>query len=254
MINLKLFKKILEQFDKRYIDKNDYISEEFIEFIRLIDVPIAKIEKLFCINPVTYPLTYFIVYVECAECKKTWDEKMTKTKLIEYLRFIKGVGSFYQEFKICKECKEVKIIEENKAEKLRKEIEFEEGDDYYKKCFNYIDPNYIWDKNIPYKDRFITIHSLMVNRAVENKMVQKIKVMPYSDFLETPYWKAIANKVRYEAGYMCKLCGKKDNLVVHHNNYENHGYEHRNWKTDLICICSDCHELHHLKTSYEIKS
>lgn len=70
--------------------------------------------------------------------------------------------------------------------------------------------------------------------------------MDYYDFLKTPYWKAIAEKVRYKADYKCQICNSSEGLNVHHRSYENHGDELHHME-DLICICKDCHEKHHFE-------
>jgi len=73
----------------------------------------------------------------------------------------------------------------------------------------------------------------------------KINNMGYDNFLNTDYWKSVANKVKKEANYECVQCGAESNLEVHHLSYDNHGKEHLYWKTDLICLCTDCHSKMH---------
>lgn len=66
----------------------------------------------------------------------------------------------------------------------------------------------------------------------------------YSMFLNTVYWKTVAEEVKRRAGYRCQLCNSEDDLNVHHRCYEHKGTEifHMN---DLICLCHKCHEHHH---------
>ena len=72
--------------------------------------------------------------------------------------------------------------------------------------------------------------------------------MNYKEFLQTPYWKAIAGKIRRKANYKCQICGKEKLLNVHHRSYENHGLEHTyKGQRDLIAICQDCHEKFHFE-------
>ena len=72
-----------------------------------------------------------------------------------------------------------------------------------------------------------------------------IQNMNYSTFLATTYWKTIAHKVKKESNYQCTYCGSTQDLEVHHITYENHGCEHKYWKTDLICLCHQCHDNEH---------
>lgn len=81
----------------------------------------------------------------------------------------------------------------------------------------------------------------MINQGV---VASYIKQMPYSDFLKTPYWTAIAMYKKYRSSYKCCMCGSDKNLSTHHNTYENHGYEHKSEviNKDLIVLCQDCHD------------
>ncbi len=68
--------------------------------------------------------------------------------------------------------------------------------------------------------------------------------MPYRDYLQTPYWKAVAHQARRRAQFKCGLCGESAPLSVHHRTYENRGSEAEHL-TDLIALCSGCHETFH---------
>jgi len=71
-----------------------------------------------------------------------------------------------------------------------------------------------------------------------------IKQMDYNDFLNTPYWKAIALNCKEEADYRCMICNSSQDLNVHHRSYQNLGLEL--WDTsDLIVLCNTCHFLYH---------
>lgn len=73
-----------------------------------------------------------------------------------------------------------------------------------------------------------------------------ISQMDYSDFLRTPYWKAIALYVKERDGKRCSICGATKTLQVHHLTYNNHGDELHHIE-DLICVCEKCHEKLHSK-------
>ena len=65
----------------------------------------------------------------------------------------------------------------------------------------------------------------------------------HNDFLKTNYWNSIAIHMKNN-NRRCYKCGSKDDLVVHHMTYLNHGYEHL-FLDDLVVLCSFCHnEIH----------
>ena len=78
-----------------------------------------------------------------------------------------------------------------------------------------------------------------------SEIADVIKNMDYAAFRETHLWKQIAYFVKHEAGNKCSLCSNTEQLEAHHNTYENHGYEWLYWKTDLICLCHECHDRFH---------
>lgn len=80
----------------------------------------------------------------------------------------------------------------------------------------------------------------------ENTMNYIVNTMEggYSAFLNTIYWKTVAEEVKRRAGYRCQLCNSEDDLNVHHRCYEHKGTEILHMG-DLICLCHKCHEHHH---------
>ena len=74
---------------------------------------------------------------------------------------------------------------------------------------------------------------------------KKLRRMRYDRFLKTPYWKAISEMVRQNAGYRCKRCGSNRNLQAHHTTYKRRGSELYSWRRDLVCLCRKCHEREH---------
>lgn len=84
-----------------------------------------------------------------------------------------------------------------------------------------------------------------VTQHVDSDMVaDHIKGMKYQDFLNTLYWKTIAEKKKYR-DKKCAVCNSTQNLNVHHRTYEHHGYELRYMWKDLVCLCHECHEKYH---------
>ena len=65
----------------------------------------------------------------------------------------------------------------------------------------------------------------------------------YKEYLESEGWKKKRSQRLFEDNYECRFCGAKENLQVHHLNYNNVGNE--DVETDLITLCKPCHELLH---------
>lgn len=107
----------------------------------------------------------------------------------------------------------------------------------------YLNPDHAWLPDLPKKEWFseINVSGHLVNL---DAVASAIKGLPYRDFLTTPYWKAVAQHVKYKAGFRCQMCNAGGSLHVHHRFYGTHGYEHQNLK-DLICLCAECHAKHH---------
>lgn len=72
---------------------------------------------------------------------------------------------------------------------------------------------------------------------------ERIRSMPYSQFLETEYWKIISLYVIRQGNNRCHYCGWWA-LDVHHKTYENHGAEHLHLE-DLVPVCRGCHAIIH---------
>lgn len=81
---------------------------------------------------------------------------------------------------------------------------------------------------------------------ISDKDIKQIASLPYSEFLETRYWKLISHIVKIDKGFACELCGSKEHLEVHHTSYEHHGDEAHHLE-DLICLCHKCHSKQHGK-------
>lgn len=66
----------------------------------------------------------------------------------------------------------------------------------------------------------------------------------YLDYLQSPEWKARADKRREIDRGMCQLCGKKtENLECHHLTYFHIKTEDP--YVDLVSLCPRCHEAVH---------
>ena len=62
----------------------------------------------------------------------------------------------------------------------------------------------------------------------------------YHEWLRSPEWRTIAERVKARADYTCRRCGDRSpHLIVHHGTYE------LGWKPPddlgLVCLCVRCH-------------
>lgn len=128
---------------------------------------------------------------------------------------------------------------QQKSEKEARQIKLSENTSYY--INTYLNPYGSWDRYCSPKQRIDLLKDADVNWTTVSK---HIKDMEYRDFLETPYWKAIAAHTKFRAGYRCQLCNSRMGLVTHHRDYGIHGREHVHIY-DLIVLCSYCHEKFH---------
>lgn len=177
----------------------------------------------------------FSVERACYDCGKIGVYDISKTELED---IIQQIGKHYR----CKDC-EKKLKEKKAAEKELKKQNDICRTRYTTGLFisGYLDPNATW--NIPPKNWF----RVMCNDyfGVDREAVANyIKNMPYSEFLKTPYWKAVAMQKKYRSGFKCQVCNSTELLNVHHRSYEHHGME-INFLEDLIVLCKNCHSTFH---------
>jgi len=83
-----------------------------------------------------------------------------------------------------------------------------------------------------------------MDQQEKNNELQRLKTMPYSEYLLTDHWKKKSYNCKQKVGFKCQKCNSKENLVAHHLTYEHCGEE---WGKDLICICDECHKKEHNK-------
>lgn len=74
--------------------------------------------------------------------------------------------------------------------------------------------------------------------------VERLKSMPYKEYLQTDHWLSLRYQTLKIAGFRCQLCNKSGSLQVHHRTYERRGSEE---VSDLISLCPDCHAKFHDK-------
>lgn len=139
-----------------------------------------------------------------------------------------------------------KLDEEVEREKTRKENELFLGrrqlntptQKYINKfCYKHSDVDITDEKN--------QIEALSPE-GVNYETIQKHNSKLYREYLQSPLWKIISSKVKWNANYRCEKCGSKTNLAVHHTSYKYKGVEFLAFET-LKCLCSKCHKEEHEK-------
>lgn len=187
--------------------------------------------------------------IECKKCHKIFEmNDLTKTKVLDILKYMRNnKNCIYFE---CADCKNKRINREREASEKWNEERIERIKNKTQKYIElYLDPNMSWrkDKKISAYEKWKEISNFY--EIDENAVCDYINDMDYSDFLNTPYWKAIAEYKRKRANYCCELCSRNRKLHIHHKTYEHHGYEHRFkiLNQDLICLCENCHTKFHDK-------
>ena len=84
--------------------------------------------------------------------------------------------------------------------------------------------------------------------AIDAAESKRLRELPYLEFLDTPYWRAVSRLVKARCGNLCQKCGrpggKYRQLEVHHLSYKHHGKESKHL-SDLICLCRECHRKLH---------
>lgn len=186
----------------------------------------------------------YFVQIKCCNCQSNIDYSASKGKLIKIINSNFNV--------LCDTCIEKDRIEQSSPEVLErkrlleKENQSQEKENQKNRNKKYIDqylnPNHIWGAKVKLYQKWKEINQYGVDKDIVAKYIIK---MSYKEFLSTPYWNAVAFKVKADSHFKCKLCGSNSGLSTHHSTYEHHGYEHVYWKQDLICLCSGCHEKFH---------
>ncbi len=236
MVDLKLFENILDN-DCGYIEEGDTLTEEFFE--RMSKYPPSRVEKLFKkMKPTSTKFALKLKY-ECERCGNMVEKVISKTKTIELL---KSKESFK-----CSVCLQREKEEEDRRLKIEREEQRKNNVEIIKKntdgyIESYLSPDNIWNDGMKNNKKIFNLkNDIYCDRE---RIKNYIKDMRYYDFLKTPYWKAIAERVKIKADFRCSLCNSNKNLSVHHRTYSIHGDELYNMN-ELVCICQECHEKHH---------
>lgn len=230
MVNYELFKSILYSTDEGYIEDGDRLDIQLMDLLG--NAPIVKMKSLFKKGD---GFRYFVEH-RCSVCGEIKTSILTKSKVFKALTEIKNHRDF-----VCDDCN----IEAE--ERRKKQIELNRENDNKLKQQNtlryidtYLDHCNQWTKGVKTYDKLNELKKY-VNY---DEIADYIKGMDYHEFLETPYWKAISEYVKYRSKFHCIMCNKTENLNVHHRTYDIHGYELQNINS-LVCLCKDCHEKFH---------
>lgn len=240
MVDYELFKKILSENDDGYIEDGDFIDNRTFRLLALS--PINKMRTLFKKGSGknnSEPKQYH-VELQCPKCKQMYLLTLSFSKLYEYMRAFTGSKSYKNDLH-CERCQLINSQQKREQEKEAKEqylVRLEERTQNY--IETYLNPDIRWKKGTPWHEKWEEV-TQDVNRT---KVAEYIQSMDYHDFLNTLYWKTIAEKKKYR-DKKCAVCNSTENLNVHHRTYEHHGQELRYMWQDLVCLCHECHEKYH---------
>ncbi len=256
MIDLVAFKQRLSDCGP-WIEPADLITEEAVRFLSQYSAQQAQ--TLFKKSSDRPPLKWQWEQ-RCPTCDVVWIAIGPKTDALKYIQFCglkpadkRGLGHGRSHWKVedaeCVDCKRIgKAIKEAEP-KLRRMTNEELLQDRRRKSEQFIewflDAEKSWPGQSDMYGNFQGMHRILRQECDQDHIRDHIKEMDYNDFLQTPYWKAIAYECRRKAGWKCSLCSAKGTLHVHHRTYEIHGSEIDHIEKDLIVLCKQCHETFH---------
>lgn len=99
------------------------------------------------------------------------------------------------------------------------------------------------DSNIVIIDK-VNQREALSPEGVNYETIQKHNCKLYREYLQSPLWRIISSKVKWNAHYRCERCGSNLNLEIHHTSYDFKGVEFLAFQT-LECLCSKCHKKEH---------
>lgn len=229
MSKIDLLKEFLKPEEEKWLYQDgDTITEEELKLIR--NATCKQKMELFKKCPTSNPIGYKITF-KCEKCGEYREVNWSKTKLLD-----KKVGL------ICKNCIQREEEERNiQRQESQKKAQIDKQAKTEEYIGIYLNTAYSWKDGVKQYQKWqeTDVYGLEVEKIAEH-----IRGMNYRDFLQTPYWKAISSQVMKRNNYRCQLCGKQGLLNVHHASYDIHGYERQNYDK-LVCLCEDCHQIHH---------
>ena len=221
-IKLKEYIEVLSNIPALVSANHKYTTDDLIFLNTLIkENSFSKVKPFIQFGNTNF--SNYKILLNCRHCNTPVESSLSKTAFINVIRTCTAPSAIIT----CFSC--LNKPQENKT--LTKEH----------KTIKFID-DYVYNKGI-----ITTPFINMLNQYRECNFMpikQTICKMKYSDFLNTFYWKIIANEKRIQANNKCQLCSEKGVLHTHHNTYANHGLEIDNL-SDLIILCETCHEKFH---------
>jgi hypothetical protein len=80
--------------------------------------------------------------------------------------------------------------------------------------------------------------------ASQRREIERLRSLPYSEYLKTEHWQEVRKAALKRARYRCQICNAADaTLNVHHRTYEHRGEE---YAADVVVLCENCHAVFHL--------
>jgi hypothetical protein len=234
---------------KKLVDEKERIYNKWV-FDYEDTISMAIIKQLVKISPTTRNslfrsihgniISKYTINQLCGICSSPFKIQLSKTKLLYAINKDDLIDT-------CDLCRELK--EKERQSKQTEEAEIAKAD-YQKskqeKTSSYIETflnsNKEWNKGVKVYEK---VRQLTQQNVDWEQIADHIKGMRYKTFLKTPYWLAIAQKVKQQAGFRCRLCKSNKQIATHHSSYDHHGYEHQYWREDLVCLCNKCHEKVH---------
>lgn len=210
-----------------FFKPNDMVSYSELEWLRWHNVSTTKLLTLFPPSPKVGNGHHYSIEIGCHECSSIFRfDNVCKSDAIELIK---------NRDWLCPQCeRELEMEHEQQQEKLQKEQQ-DRLWEYANPDCETIDVRKFWLLQSVLPPKYSTLGS---------EFSEYLKGLPYKSFLQTPYWKTVASRVRANGQYRCALCGSKEQLNVHHKTYEHHG-EEAHYLGDLILLCQNCHERFH---------
>lgn len=222
----------------------DRLSYE--ELHQLAQFSPAKVQPLFAASEVV-GATRFTVELKCSICFEMRDRDMSKTALLA-LFAKKSKRAWYGHQSIsewtCVQCAskaEQKWEADNEIRQLNAQREKVKRTEEAIATIGAPGSRFTGDKSLWWRSLQDRLQWIDLDQFAAHLIG-----LPYLEFLSTPYWQAIAARVKYRAHFKCQLCSGSERLAAHHRDYSTHGHEAENLTT-LICLCENCHQTFHDK-------
>ena len=230
---LELIEGILS-FDIK-IDNTDYIDIDSLEEIKRLSSLYTQTKLMSFFKSIDLgkgKFTKITIENKCNCCEEITIHQVSKGNIAEYIRGNITCNSCESKKQKIKNLKDMDMVKER-----NKKIE-----DYNKFYLEFnLNPNKQFNIDKPYKERWELINNHYLDKEI---VYNTVRLLPYKEFLKTPYWKTISQRAKYKAGYQCKLCSSNKKLETHHPNYDILGKELQNMDK-LVVLCHNCHDKFH---------